>query len=120
LHAACGHRLYVPLEHEFAAVPGSEVAKQFGEQFAAKLAGLVPGQWQGPIASGYGVHLVRVSERSEGGLPALEDVRDIVRREWANARRLEAKGKFYEGLLKRYTVTIERPEPMATEPGPSK
>jgi hypothetical protein len=109
-----------PLDHQFAAVPGSEVAKQFGEQFAAKLGGLLPGQWQGPVESGYGVHLVQVSERSEGSLPALADVRDIVQREWANARRLEANAKLYQELLKRYAVTIERPEPMATKPAPSK
>lgn len=95
------------LEQQFVALPASEVAKLFGEQFAAKLGELVPGQWQGPVESGYGVHLVLVSERSEGRLPALADVRDSVRREWDNARRLEANEKFYQELLKRYTVTIE-------------
>ena len=95
------------LEHQFAAVPASEVAKQFGEKFAANLSGLVPGRWQGPVESGYGVHLVFVSERTEGRVPALVEVRDAVHREWTNARRLEANEKFYQELLKRYTVTIE-------------
>ena len=54
------------LDHNFVAVPASEVAKQFGEKFAAKLSELSPGQWQGPVESGYGVHLVLVSERTEG------------------------------------------------------
>ena len=97
------------LEHTFAAAPASEVAKQFGEKFAAKLGELAPGQWQGPVESGYGVHLVLVSERTEGRLPALAEVRDAVRREWANARRLEANEKLYEAMLTRYVVTIERP-----------
>jgi hypothetical protein len=101
------------LERQFASVPASAVAKQFGAQFAAKLPGLTPGQWQGPVESGYGVHLVLVSERTEGGVPALAEVREAVRREWANARRLEANEKFFQELLKRYTVTIERPEPAA-------
>ena len=99
------------LSHEFEAVPGSEVAKQFGEAFAAKLGALSPGQWQGPVESGYGVHLVFVGQRTGGRVPALEEVREAVRREWANAERLEANEKFYQGLLKRYTVTIERPQP---------
>jgi hypothetical protein len=103
------------LEHQFAAVPSGEVAKQFGEQFAAKLSALQPGQWQGPVESGYGVHLVQVSERTEGRLPALDEVRDVVRREWTNARRLETNEKFYQELLKRYTVTIEQPKPVAEE-----
>jgi hypothetical protein len=103
------------LEHKFQSLPASEVVKQFGEKFATELGKLAPGQWQGPIESGYGVHLVWVSERTEGRVPALAEVRDAVRREWANTRRLEANEKFYQELLKRYVVTIERPKP-AGEP----
>ena len=64
------------LEQQFASVPASEVAKQFGEKFAAKLSELSRGHWQGPVESGYGVHLVLVSERTEGRVPALAEVRD--------------------------------------------
>jgi hypothetical protein len=98
------------LEHDFTALPASEIAKQFGEQFAARMPELTPGQWQGPIESGYGVHLVKVAERSDGRLPALADVREVVRREWDNARRQEANEKFFQELLKRYVVTIEQPK----------
>jgi hypothetical protein len=104
------------LEHQFVTMLGSEVAKQFGQQFAAKLGGLVLGQWVGPVESGYGLHLVRISERSEGRGTELAQVRDAVRREWTNARRLEANEKFYQELLKRYTVTIERPQTAAAKP----
>ena len=98
------------LENEFKEVAAAEVVKQFGEQFAAKLGEIPVGQWQGPIESGFGVHLVSMTERTDGSMPALEDVRPAVRREWINARRLEANEKFYRTLLQRYTVTIERPE----------
>jgi hypothetical protein len=100
------------LEHHFAAVTASEVDKQFGQGFAAKLGGIPPGQWQGPLESGYGVHLVLVGEHTQGRLPALADVRDAVRREWDSARRKEANEKFYQELLKRYTVTVEALEPV--------
>jgi PPIC-type PPIASE domain len=96
------------LDYQFDALPTSEVAKQFGEQFAVALSTLEPGQWQGPIESGYGAHLVFVSERTEGRVPALEEVRTAVRREWANALRREANEKFYQALLQRYTVTVEQ------------
>lgn len=98
------------LEHRFRAVPSSEVAREFGEKFAAKLGELEPGQWQGPIESGYGMHLVLVTERSDGRVPALEEVRDAVQREWANARRIEANENFYQAVLQRYTVTVEQPQ----------
>jgi hypothetical protein len=54
-------------------------------------------------------HLIYISERMEGRMPPLAEVRDAVRREWANARRAEANETFYQTLLQRYTVTIERP-----------
>jgi PPIC-type PPIASE domain len=99
------------LEHTFRSLPTSEIVRQFGENFTARLGELSLGQWVGPVESGYGVHLVRVSERAEGRTPELAEVRDAVRREWANTRRLEANEKFYQELLKRYVVTIERPTP---------
>jgi len=106
------------VEHQFSVASTSEIGSQFGEQFATKLSELTPGQWQGPIKSGYGVHLVWISERTEGYLPALAEVRNAVRRDWENARRLEANDKFYQELLKRYTVTIEGLEPVEKEKKP--
>jgi hypothetical protein len=99
------------LEHEFGSVPAGEVAKQFGEPFVAKLRELPIGQWHGPIESGYGRHLVLVRERTNNRLPTLEEVRGAVRRDWANAQRLAANERFYQALLRRYAVTIERPKP---------
>jgi hypothetical protein len=57
------------LEQNSAAVPAGEVSKQFGETFMTKLVDLPLGEWSGPIESGYGVHLVLVTDRSDGALP---------------------------------------------------
>ena len=98
------------LEQSFEKVSLAEVKQTFGEQFAAGLSFLSTGQWQGPLNSGYGVHLVFLSQRSEGHTPSLAEVRDQVRREWLNAKRTEAIEKFYEALLRHYTVKVELPE----------
>jgi hypothetical protein len=97
------------LEHEFDNASAREVGNMFGEKFAAALGNLSPGQWQGPVESGYGVHVVFLAERTEGRLPPLEDVREAVRREWTNAQQREAAGRFYQALLRKYAVTIETP-----------
>jgi hypothetical protein len=97
------------LDNAFTAAPTGEIARQFGGEFAAKLAGLKPGRWQGPVQSGFGVHLVFVRERTEGRMPALAEARDAVIREWEDARRQEANEQLYQGLLKHYTVIIEPP-----------
>ena len=87
--------------------------------FSAKnLAAIAPGQWHGPIESGYGAHLVFVSGRTEGRVPRLDEVREAVVREWDNARRQAANDTLYEGMLKRYTVTIEPPPIVTVEHSP--
>jgi len=97
------------LDASFNAAPFGEIAGQFGKEFAAQLDTLQPRLWHGPIKSAFGVHLVFISERLGGDLPALTDVRDQVRREWQEARRQEGSERFYQQLLKRYAVTIEQP-----------
>jgi hypothetical protein len=88
----------------------ADVKKTFGEQFASGLSALPVGQWRGPVSSSYGAHFILLAQRSEGHLPALADIRDQVRREWLDAKRLEATDRFYEALLRRYRVKIEPPE----------
>jgi hypothetical protein len=95
------------LERSFEDAPVRDIAAQFGDSFAAGLEKAPIGTWQGPIASGYGVHVVLVSERTEGRVPELAEVREAVRRDWLNSRRIAANEDFYRSLLQRYTVTIE-------------
>lgn len=100
------------LGSHFDALPASEVAREFGEDFAKTLATLAVGSWEGPIASGYGVHLVRISRRDDGDVPSLAQSREAVEREWSNAQRAAASEAFYRGLLTHYSVKIEPPRTM--------
>ena len=99
------------LEHRFEAASTAEIARQFGDKFVAKLSDVPIGQWFGPVESGYGIHLVFVEKRTDARLPELAQVRDAVRRELTNARRVESNEKFFQHLLKRYSVTVEKPDP---------
>jgi hypothetical protein len=101
----------LPLERQFTDVTAAEIASLFGPQFADAVTALRPGTWQGPIASGFGAHLVRPLARTASAEVAFEDAREDVRRSWQTARRLELNQKFYEALLQRYAVTIEAPTP---------
>ena len=87
-----------------------DVDRGFGNGFAAALADLPLGRWSGPVESGYGLHLVLIRERQPGSLPALAEVREVVEREWRNARRQEATETFYRGLRERYVVSVQRLE----------
>jgi hypothetical protein len=98
------------LQQNFDDVPPAELKKTFGDKFASAISALPVGSWQGPIDSGYGVHLVYIAKYILGRLPDLGEVREQVRRDCLDARRREATDKFYNALLRRYNVRIEPSE----------
>ena len=100
-----GDSLMVPQEVELATT--SEIARLFGDRFAAAVADLPLGEWSGPVESGYGPHLVLVHERVEGGMPELAAVRPQVERELLDVRRREQLDAMYQKLLEKYEVRIE-------------
>jgi hypothetical protein len=95
------------LGDRFEAMPSDEISETFGEAFAHGLARLPVQSWEGPVPSGYGVHLVRVAERSPGRAAELAEVRDAVRRDLEHERRLHASEAYFQELLGRYRVRIE-------------
>ncbi|MBF6024022.1 peptidyl-prolyl cis-trans isomerase [Lysobacter niastensis] len=97
------------LEHRLGDVTASEVVRLFGARFEAALRTMPTQAWQGPVSSGYGVHLVRIDRRDDGRAAALRDVRSEVRREWIYDQRKQLNERFYAELRKRYEVTVERP-----------
>lgn len=103
------------LGEEFRNVSPSKVTSIFGEGFAKQLSVMEKSRWQGPISSGFGQHFVFISERISGGAPLLDAVRPVVRREWANAQRLEVERKLYASLRERYEIVVEKPRAKAAE-----
>jgi len=87
-----------------------DIRKQFGEEFSRSLLEVKQGKWEGPVRSGYGLHLVFVIERVGGRLPELNEVREMVMRDWQAERRKELKDAAYAKIRERYTVEIEKPE----------
>ena len=93
----------------FDATPDRVVDSNFGSGFSDSLDLLTTGEWQGPVESGLGLHLVRIETRVEGALPDLGDIRPLVEREWAHEKRLETRRIINEQLLNEYDVVIEWP-----------
>jgi hypothetical protein len=97
------------LAHQVEDASAADIHARFGASFASALDTLAPGTWQGPVTSGYGVHLVRLIKRDAGRPPTLDDARADVRREWLHAQREAANARFYANLRKRYDVRIDLP-----------
>ena len=87
----------------------TEIQKHFGSGFAESLVELSTGQWHGPVLSGYGVHLVYVSNVIEPPAPVFAEVRERVMQDWRSDRSEELNEQFYANLREQYTVVIEEP-----------
>lgn len=115
LHAAPGPQTAdllgdaTSLAFSFTALDAAEVEAIFGPDFAAALAEMQPGRWAGPIASGYGLHLVWLSERVPGASLPFDEVRQKVKEDWVYEQRTAANEAVYRTLLDRYDVVVEPP-----------
>ena len=87
----------------------SRIGADFGADFATTLAELPVGVWSGPVASPFGLHLVRVTAKEPGRTPPLSEVREAVLRDWSSAERLRRGKAQLDTLLAQYTVTIDLP-----------
>jgi len=102
-----GDPLMIP--KTFSLTPLGEIARLLGESFSFELEKCKPGQWSGPVQSGYGHHLILVTEYVAARLPQLDEIRQPVEWEWAEANRRTLRESIYEKLRKKYTVVFERP-----------
>ena len=85
----------------------ASVVETFGPEVAEAARKAPAGQWMGPVQSGFGFHLIRVTDRRPGRIPAFAEVRDAVRAEWIQAKRAEVEDRRLAEMLKRFEVVIE-------------
>ena len=95
------------LENEFHEVDELTVSNVFGAEFARAIFLLKPGSWAGPVKSGYGVHLVRVTALSPATLRPFEEVRPKILEEWQHQQEVEAKAAYLGKLREKYGVAID-------------
>ena len=98
---------YFMLQNYYPGRSQQDISKLFGSEFARNVMSLEVDEWHGPILSGYGTHLVYVTDRVESVEPNFEDVRDLVLEDWKIAQQEKMNQMFAEGVIARYTVIVE-------------
>jgi peptidyl-prolyl cis-trans isomerase C len=91
----------------FVARETPEITALFGGEFAAQLGTLRPGEWNGPIASSYGLHLVRVDSRGITSPASFAAVSAKVAEDFNEERRRTANREIFEKLRERYQVSVD-------------
>ena len=109
------------LQYDYRLHTQAEVGRLFGSRFAEALFEVDPESWQGPIQSGYGLHLVYVSGVSPEAVPDFEAVRNRVLVDYETSQRHEIKEALYRSLSSGYEVVIDEEaiRAAALQPGSS-
>ncbi|SLN44545.1 peptidylprolyl isomerase [Roseovarius albus] len=93
--------------------PEQAVDGSFGRGFFAQLQGADAGVWSGPYVSGYGAHIVRVTDAQKATVPAFEAVKERVLTDWRREKSEELSKAYVERLREKYEIVL--PEEATTE-----
>jgi parvulin-like peptidyl-prolyl isomerase len=95
------------LESEHVDQEEQAVAGLFGTEFSRAVFALEPGDWHGPIESGYGVHLVRVTARHDARVLEFEVVREEVTNYWLTQYQDQRNEAYTAALFEKYEIVAD-------------
>jgi hypothetical protein len=111
--SALGERTLLPAQ--LGLLPRNAVDGVFGKGFFDLVFDFAPGEWAGPVASAYGVHLVRILDNLPARTPPLDKIRDAVLRNWREEKAQEIRELDYAGRRENFVIEIRRGDTQATE-----
>ena len=94
------------LESEYKNISTAQIARLYGLKFAKSFDDILLGLWQGPVKSGYGLHLVKIDKKSPKRVGTLEEMMQEVKRDFRLDTQKKAVDAFYDELLNQYTVSV--------------
>ena len=90
----------------FAALESADIERRFGAEFAAAVERAAPGQWQPPVRSPYGLHLLRVTLRAEAAAPDYAAVRRRAAYAWLDEARAQVLAVAVQQLRRDYRIDV--------------
>jgi len=95
------------LRSQYDEVTPRDIQSMFGEIFTNELINIEPGKWQGPVQSGYGLHLVYIYNRIASRIPDWVDVKSQIYNDLLIEEKIAAKEQFYTEILRQYQIVYE-------------
>jgi peptidyl-prolyl cis-trans isomerase C len=97
----------IMLDHSFTEVTDQDLARTFGGPFVDAVNALTAAEWQGPVASGYGLHLVQVVDRRASRLPEWQQVRERILDDMRYEARRAVEDQFFQEVASGYRVSYD-------------
>jgi hypothetical protein len=97
----------IMLDASYFQMTHQSVAGVFGLAFAVDLTALEGEGWRGPIGSSFGLHIVRINDRSEARMPEFASLRERVRYDFMYDRKKKVIDEVYGSVKPNYTILVE-------------
>lgn len=81
------------------------ITRKFGSAFTDALDMVSMKKWDGPIPSGFGLHFVKISDKSTV-TPKVSDIRQQVSNDWRAEQIAQSEKETFEALSKDYQISI--------------
>jgi PPIC-type PPIASE domain len=88
-----------------------EIARVMGDAFADTLKHLAIKKWTGPILSGYGVHLIYISEVKDSAEPEFSLIKDDVLKDYQYKKQQEYNDQLYKDFRKDFDIKLQISDP---------
>jgi len=98
------------MKRKFGPLSLTEVSRLFGPEFANSIFQASGQNWQGPVESAFGLHLIRIDSISYRVIPKFEDIKEDVKILWQEEALRSANQKRLKTLIDKYTIDIEGAE----------
>ncbi|MDH3322563.1 MAG: peptidyl-prolyl cis-trans isomerase [Flavobacteriaceae bacterium] len=97
----------LPFSYNFIDVTSDELSLQLGSKFSEALKDQKINQWVGPVPSGFGYHLVYITEKTEPQLPDFDVNKKDVIQDYEYDIEKEMNELMYQELKKNYNIEID-------------
>jgi hypothetical protein len=97
----------ISLPNYFESTSAFHLSRQMGNEFTVAISDLKTGTWQGPISSGYGVHLIFIEAKLDPQLTPFDDVRNKVLEDYNHEHQKEVKASILSELEKNYQIEFD-------------
>ena len=105
------------VDAEFTDTDFQTVSSLFGTDFAKAAFAMPQDAWAGPVPSGFGLHLVRVTKLRPAETRPFDQVRNAVAGEWRRQQEREIREAYIAKLKEKYGVDIADSVKPLLEPG---
>ncbi len=96
----------ISLSSQYTTVSALKIARDYGSAFATALDSLPIGEWTGPIYSGFGVHIIFITEKKPSSYFTFNEVAAKVNVDYNYEASNNFKKELIASLLKNYTINI--------------